>query len=309
MVTPDWKTPPPDREPSLLREIHEAWQPFGCSICGHRPAPGAPSGAQIEVHHLLSRAQGGDDSWENTLGLCGELCPQKCHWRVTTNRLSIDFVVDVGWCWTDRETGEEGVCRNIGREVRGEVIGPDTQAALDKLTMEHQRGPAIAVDRLPDIAKLPGRAGCEERFLIMQTLWRRLQADFLVVTLLVHKARVDKEWAVLGFETWKEYGEAIGIASPTLSKMLYVAKRFRGNWVTLSEADRADLTMDRLYYAGKLLDLGEYDDEEDALHSAVATPQRYIWEAYLAANAAKYGDTQHRCPDCGFLHNVVEPDA
>ena len=70
-------------------------------------------------------------------------------------------------------------------------------------------------------------------------------------------------------------------------------------------SEQADLTVDRLYFAKQLLDFGRYEDREEALHAAVATPQRYLWQEWKRAKGATFGETQHRCPDCGFLHHIL----
>src|SRR4051794_30594744 len=103
---------------SDLGALSDAWQRFGCAICGHVVERKAESGFYIELHHVVPRSQGGGDEPENLMGLCGELLPQKCHWRVTTNRLKISWeeVVD-GYIWTDTRTGEEGLCRSLSQET------------------------------------------------------------------------------------------------------------------------------------------------------------------------------------------------
>lgn len=82
----DPKPPARVQNPKLLREIHAAYKLSGCAHCGNR--------RWVEVHHIKSRAQGGDDSWENCVGLCGERGGCRAH----------KLVHDRVWSlWLDRE--------------------------------------------------------------------------------------------------------------------------------------------------------------------------------------------------------------
>jgi len=59
-----WKNPKPVKDPDVFKDFHA--QGHDCVSCGH--------GAVIEAHHILSRAQGGDDTRANLVPLC-----QECH--------------------------------------------------------------------------------------------------------------------------------------------------------------------------------------------------------------------------------------
>lgn len=304
-VEPDLKPPAAVKDPALLREIHEAYQSFGCSLCGYIPRSGAVSGWQVEVHHIIGRRHG-DDSWENSLGLCGELTPNKCHWRKTTNRITIAFVVGAGWVATDAVTGDETVLRQLSEESQ------DIQRSLGGVRSQPQA--PVPVEALvpardaPDLEKLrmTGEAGAVERFQMIQQLMRRAENDFLAACLLVADVAKSREWAIVGYSSMKEYAEAARIPQPTLSKMLKVSKVFRGRWQELSHRDQQELSIDKLYYAGKLLTLGAYSSDMDALHSAVAVPQRYLYQQYMEKRLEGQNATLHECPTCGRVHLVKE---
>ncbi len=285
----------------LMREIHAAWQEFGCALCGYVAYVGAAEGWGVEVHHIVPRSQGGPDSWENTIGLCGELVPQKCHWKVTTNQIKLAVVDEVGLVWTDTRSGEEGICRELSEEssdIRRLVGGakPLAEAPIPSKKLP------VPSEWVPDLVKLKaeGEAGAVERFQVCQALIRRAERDLLTLAILVQEVASTKEWALLGYESIGDYADAAGISAPTLSKLRFVGKTFLGEWESLPEADRTDLSLDRLYYAGQLLKLGAYPDSRFALSEAVAKPQRYL---YQELKDARHGDAvMHECPDCGASH-------
>ena len=112
---------------------------------------------------------------------------------------------------------------------------PDIQAELNRL---EQRKPRIDPDRLPDISKLPaGKEGAEQRFQVAQALWRGVNRDLLLLSLIAYDVSARAEFQELGFRSIRAWGDAVGIWSGTLSKMLQVAKCFQGAWIDLP-ADR-----------------------------------------------------------------------
>src|SRR5262245_28532658 len=85
-----------------LAALSDAWGRFGCAICSHVPSVFAQPGARIELHHILPRSQGGTDDPDNLMGLCGELCPEKCHWKVTNEIIKIRWAENInGWVALD----------------------------------------------------------------------------------------------------------------------------------------------------------------------------------------------------------------
>ena len=61
---------------------------------------------------------------------------------------------------------------------------PDFQAEINKLDL---RKPRIDPDRLPDISKLPaGKEGAEQRFQVAQALWRGVNRDLLLLSLIAY---------------------------------------------------------------------------------------------------------------------------
>lgn len=94
---PDQKPRPRVKNVELLRRIHEAYQLLGCSFCGRRASIYALGGTKVEVHHIIPRSRGGDDSWENTVGLCGPLAGCKMHALVEDHRYEIRRINDAVW--------------------------------------------------------------------------------------------------------------------------------------------------------------------------------------------------------------------
>lgn len=309
-VQPDLKPEGRHKDPELLREAHEAWQPFGCAICGWSATAASLGHAQVEVHHIISRGQGGDDTWDNLVGLCNEFAPQRCHWRVTTNRVVLAWVPyspqsnNAMLVWTDHDTGQEGVCRELTREAV--AIAEELREGTDTTgpPIPREKLP-VAPDLLPEVlrARGAGPEAAQERFKVAEQLARRVENDLLLLSLLIQDVASTKEWALLGYGSIREYTDAIGLSPPTVSKMRKIARFFQGRWMNLPAADRAALSVDKLYYAGLMLESGAYADEETALHEAVARPQRDLWAEWKEVK----GETEaHACPDCGRWHPVKE---
>jgi hypothetical protein len=66
---PDWRPRSRKRNKHILRRLHLERE--GCALCGEQP---------VQLHHVLSRAQGGDDNVYNIVKLCVE-----CHCLITDN--------------------------------------------------------------------------------------------------------------------------------------------------------------------------------------------------------------------------------
>ena len=56
---PDWKKPKRIKDPAVFKQLHDAG--VQCVLCGKRGT----------LHHVLPRSRGGDDVYENLIGLCG----------------------------------------------------------------------------------------------------------------------------------------------------------------------------------------------------------------------------------------------
>jgi 5-methylcytosine-specific restriction endonuclease McrA len=54
-----------------------------CQLCGDRPGS---LHCKLEVHHVIPRAEGGDDALENVITLC-DLCHAICHRHMGLPRL------------------------------------------------------------------------------------------------------------------------------------------------------------------------------------------------------------------------------
>lgn len=313
----------------LMGAISYAWNRFGCAICGHIPGESAPSGFRIELHHIVPRAPGAsverygrDDSFENLMGLCGELTPNRCHWRVTNNKIKIAYEDAVrGYTWTDTATGESDICRFVDGELLRESglvdgimeIVEAQEPAMDVGGLETW---AAAVERIPAPHELPeeaqvmarGLEGAKERFVIAQGLWQRAQKDLLTICLIIQQAIANRDWWQLEFDTMEQWADAIGISAPMISKMRSVSRVFGTSWMQLPDVDRAELTVDRLYYAARLVETGYYPEPKEALHEAVAQPQRYIYAEWHHRRKelvkTHQGQPTHECPVCGQVHVI-----
>lgn len=317
---------------SFFGMLHDVWGEHGCAICGYTPGPDAPDGFRLEMHSL-NRGHGRHDSRDpaDYLGLCGELAPEKCHWRVTTHRVEL-YLNDRGEIvWTDKQGGRD-ICR-IPSEFRDET--PLTDAQADAV-----RGRASAVTTaggtasgdLEDAPAAPQSSGLEvlegtvepattlsvvpaaltapaagnsggvvqprtptSRLAAIRALMGAATRSHLAASLLLLEAfeRSDHEEAGC---TWSAYCvEHLGIVKGTASKMLLVARTFQGSWEALPDDQQADLSLERLYYAGLLVGSGA--DPDEALSKAVTQPV-----AHLIAERKGEEITERRkmvCSECG----------
>lgn len=58
-IMPDWKPRKRIKDPKVMRDMHAAG--VQCVLCAKRGS----------LHHVLPRSRGGDDVYENLIGLCG----------------------------------------------------------------------------------------------------------------------------------------------------------------------------------------------------------------------------------------------
>lgn len=289
-----------------LSALSDAWQRFGCSICSHVPTPHAAQGARIELHHILPRARGGGDDPDNLMGLCGELCEGKCHWKVTTNRIKINWAANVNaWVWTDTKQNITGICRPLDAELIEEA-GVGHALVLSKQTLRR----TLASD-VPDEWVIPeglptehSPAGAQERFMMIRELARRIERDSLRLTLLLQFSLSHQDHTQLGFGTVGEWADAIGIEKATMSRLRLVGKMFQGAWVDLPPADQAMLTLDRLYVAARMVKLKQWTLER-GLQEAVSKPAAQLWREHMDLHHSR---EQCTCPTCGqWHHKKLEP--
>jgi HNH endonuclease len=116
----DWKNPAPVRDKTVFQEFHASG--YDCISCGH--------GIVIEAHHILSRAQGGDDMRANLVPLC-----QECH-RAYHGNPYTTFGVRIDAAWVRRAIGHY-IGSEPGEDTRwyltAKLGGEGSQAFLDRL--------------------------------------------------------------------------------------------------------------------------------------------------------------------------------
>lgn len=261
-----------------MNELKEAWRVFGCAVCGRTvPEEGAGSGFDLEMHHTVNRSQGGHGSLQ--IGLCGGLTPNRCHQRVTENRLAIvleDVDGAIEWpgaeaawvqgpAWVDLDTGEVGTLRLLNG-----LVEPSQAVSLVQ---------QVATKRLRDISGLAGR----------------VERDLRAIALLLLESWEARDHAVLGCG-WDEYLDQAGLSPAQGSRLLTTAQVFRGRWLERSEEELAALPATKLYQAALRV---KHDgvDVDSALSEAVATPT-----AQLIAKRRGEETTERckcECPECG----------
>jgi hypothetical protein len=290
-----------------LAELSLQWQSFGCAICGQVARPNADSGWRIELHHTTNRSQGGHDS--PLLGLCGELLPNKCHWRVTTNRLRIEWRDPVGWCWLG-EGGETGLIRPMNISLAAEtgldrVLTAPIELRKDrpftKRKVPDDRAEAIARDLgyEPEDLLSAGVEGAERRFNMARELNHTAERAWMEMAVVIQKGMQKGDAHTLGFEDYKQWGDAIGISATLMSKLRTIGRHFAGTWELLPDAQKAELSMEGLYIAARMVKLGRWTEEE-ALNEAVAQPVHRLWHEYkLGEEEARGKRDHHACPLCG----------
>ena len=291
---------------SDLAALSNAWQRFGCAVCATTVATSAEQGWRIELHHITPRSRGGGDEAENLMGLCGELLPNKCHWRVTTNRVKIAWDEYLGgWVWTEPETGGEGLCRTLSASVIDDLdLGRDLP---DTTLVKKSQATTIPAEYLP--SPLHAEAGlvpAKERFSAITELVVRAERTWLALALLVQAAASLDDFRVLGFEDIHAWAEAAGISKSTLSKLRTVAVQFEGRWLDLPEQDRNNLSFEGLYYAARMIRMGQWDTEQ-ALHEAVAKSATMLWQE--VRDIQKAGRVECVCPVCETKHFHPVDDA
>lgn len=301
-----------------LAELSRAWQSFGCAVCGQVARPGADSGWSIELHHTTNRSQGGHDS--PLLGLCGELLPNKCHWRVTVNRLRLEESA-AGWVWIDQQSGETGLCRVLDLELAAEtgleraLTRPDSEVkdrVWKRRPVPLERAENIAREEGIDVSEIVsgGVAGAEARFNVARELNHRAQRAWMSLAIVIQKAMQMNDPSLLGFGTQEEWADAIGIDTATFSKLKLIGMQFAGAWEPLSEADKRNLSLEGLYIAARMMKLGHWS-ESQALSEAVAQPVHKLYRSYretLETGEKPHTVESHACPECGRWHSVQKSE-
>ena len=294
-----------------LEELSLAWQTFGCAVCGQVARVNADSGWRIELHHTKNRSQGGHDS--PLLGLCGEMLPNKCHWRVTTNRLRLDDHPSVGWLWTDTRSGETGLCRVLNLSLAAEtgldrVLTAPVEMRKDRpftrRAVSDDRAAKIALDHGFDPGDLtaPGLKGAESRFRMARELNNTAERAWMAMAVVIQKGMQMGDAKTLGFEDYQQWGDAIGVSTTVMSKLRTIGRHFAGKWELLPDADKAELSMEGLYIAARMVKLGRWT-EEQALNEAVAQPVHRLWHEYKLGEEEARGERDHHaCPLCGQWH-------
>jgi hypothetical protein len=262
-------------DPALLRELSARWQGHGCAICGRSAPPDAELGYRVELHHLVGRAQLGPDTERNIIGLGGAfLCNH--HPLVTEHKIEL-YRTDAGeLVWTDHNGGR-GVCRRLPESYYTPTMRMPVTTVLD-----------------PETGELEPVAGPQERFTHLRTLIRESERRRLAAAIGLLVVFENREYERLEM-TWQDYYTGLGLAKATASKMLTVARTFRGAWQQLPEADQAELSVGRLYVAAQLV--AEGLDADEALHKAVQTPTHH-----LIAERKGEEPVERRpmtCPECG----------
>ncbi len=284
---------------SDLQGLSDAWQRFGCAICGTTVQTRSEQGWREELHHIIPRARGGGDEPENLMGLCGELLPNKCHWKVTNNIIKISWDEYLGsWIWTDTRSGEEGICRTLTADVIKD-LNLDRRLP-ETAVLPQNSATSIPAEYLP--SPLHAEAGvlpAQERFHAITELVVRAERTMMALALLVQAAISLEDHSVLGFEDVNAWSEAAGISKGSLSKLRTVARQFQGRWIDLPEQDRNNISFEGLYYAARMVRMGVWDAEQ-ALHEAVAKTATQLWQECRDAQNA---DRIHCvCPTCGVAH-------
>jgi len=295
-------------ESYTLTQLSDAWQRFGCAICSHVPSRFALEGSRIELHHILSRAQGGTDDAENLMGLCGELTDERCHWKVTTNRLHISWSENAkSWIWQTADESTLGFCRPLDVTLIDEV-GMSDALVLSRQPLGAAHGITAEVPEqwMPEGTALgTGPQAAQSRFLTARELHTTVERGWLQLSLVLQYGMAHRDHLTLGFRTIGEWADAIGISKPAMSKLRMVSRTFQGSWLALPKQDQEALSMEGLYLAARMVKLGRWTPEQ-ALSEAVAHPVGYLWRVHEDQRDDR--DEFCTCPTCGKRHSKkLEP--
>ena len=106
---PDFKPELRRRDPDLLRILH--LERGECALCGE---------VEFELHHVLSRAQGGDDVRENIVKLCAERHGEITHNEEGARRALGEHLLAARWDvldYLESKLGEEAAREWLARRL------------------------------------------------------------------------------------------------------------------------------------------------------------------------------------------------
>lgn len=136
----------------------------------------------------------------------------------------------------------------------------------------------------------------EGRHVLIRELIRQAEKNRLAAALLLMKAWEDAEYEKLDM-TWPEYYGDVGLVKSEVSKMLRVAQTFRGQLLTLPRADQAEMSLERAYYAARIV-RAELMSHSEALSTAASTPTSGLVAILKGDEPAD----RCVCPTCGSNH-------
>jgi hypothetical protein len=277
---------------TFLKEMSAAWCEYGCTICGRSAMPDAEQGYRVEVHSL-NRGHGRHESRNprDYLGLGGAfVCGH--HADVTEHRIDIYENQYGELVWVNRKTGERGTCRLLPeglhpafrQETLSRVPTPSLPAAVVVNTPASAQAGNGEVDE------------AQQRLSAIRSLCREAARSHLAASLLLAQAYDRGDHSRFGL-SWSAYvADHVGLTKGTASKMLTVARTFKGAWMSLPEDQQAELSLERTYLAAKLVEVNGLAVEE-ALSKAVSQPAHHLVAERLGEEPVDQRPVT--CPDCG----------
>jgi hypothetical protein len=311
------------KDAELLAELKPLWRAHGCAFCARSVAPeGVQEGFDVELAHVMGRGMGGGrrrDVADNILGLCGEMADNKCHWRYDRHDIGI-YTNTAGDEWWEIKTGRPLIVG--GREQRngpvrrlrlgvnvpqrandpprspGALLRGASTAIPEGLAVAAPSAlPAVRIDPTVEYTATNGRVDTPAaRLEIIRQLVRVAERNRIAAALLLLKAWDDREYESLE-KSWPEYYSECGIGKSEASKMLTVARTFRGQLMSLQQADADELSLERAYLAARLV-REEVMGHTDALAAAVSTPSSGLVALLKGDEPAD----RCVCPGCGNNH-------
>jgi len=168
-------------------------------------------------------------------------------------------------------------------------------------TQDVEIPPAVVLERLDSGPRAAGGAPHEQRYTALRGLVRRSERDRLAAAMLLWEAREQRDHEHLD-QTWPEYVSGAGLSKSAASKMLKAADVFRGQWLQLAQVDQADLNLERVYLASRLV-TEQGLATMAALHEAVANPSHQLVAQLRGDEPADRCECT--CPECGRKVNHI----
>jgi hypothetical protein len=316
------------KDAPLMHELKELWREFGCAICGRGTDEAPPEGFDVELHHVVSRGQGGPDAAWNVVGLCGGLTENRCHQKVTEHVYEIRRNDQGILVWRDRRAGGQ-LWKSLRFIPQFSQIPPaggsdasavdDTPPGVDVAEPEPYSDapgvsedpsrversavvtvPAAAAERQPSPEDSP-----EERASQIRERVTRSKRLLMEAAILLRHAYERGDHAALGV-TWVDYYSSIGLERSNVSKMLQAAKVLGAEWQQLTPKAREHVSVESLYQASRLVTEADWAPDA-AIDAAVANPtSRLIALRTGDEPAAKCRCT---CENCGreLWHERAQP--